>query len=193
MTDVTVKLDDLERIIFAASEALREKAKELCRDLEGTNLVITALQAAHFDAYRDEFKAAVEATGTWAELEVAKQIMRGEGFAEDMLDLICGAPGFKAPVATMADGKEAVCIEYMAGLTPKPLSAYFLDRVRGAIEISARVGALEMLRAEGKGDAGAQPTREEPMAMGGATPPPPQPQDQTSDGDVPVAAGDAAG
>jgi hypothetical protein len=169
------------------SEALREKAKELCRDLavdlnpsiEG--LVLTALRAAHFDAYRDEFKAKVEAKGAWAELEVAKQVMRGEGFTDEMLDLVCGIPGFKAPVATMADGKEAVCVEYMAGLNPRPLSAYFLERVREAIEISARVGALEMLKAEGKGDVAAVQGVEKEAAA------------ESADAQTGFAFGDAAG
>jgi hypothetical protein len=142
------------------SEALRAKARELCgTDLpEGERLdraVIAALQMALFDAYRDEWRGWVAELHLENELEVAKRMMRDEAYTEEMFDVICGRPGSKPQIA-MVDGKEAVCFEYMATAGPMPLSAYFVDKVREAIDIAAKVGDLVVKSAGGQeGERGA--------------------------------------
>lgn len=107
--------------------------------------IVMMLLVALFDAVRDEWQAAVAGANLEHELAIARKLMERDGYQGDP---VCGFPGL-APMVAKIDGKDAVCFEQsMAGMMP--LSAYYADKVRQAIDIAAEVGALVMERQEGE-------------------------------------------
>lgn len=149
MTDATpaprdqwpLKHADLIRDL--ARSAITETDRKMLAEQMGLSVdrgVVVILMMAMFDAIREEWKTTYTASGLEHEVAVARKLMADDGynnFTEDD-EPICGMPGQKPYVATV-DGKEAVVYsQSMFGLMP--LSAYFTEKVRQAIDIAAMVG-----------------------------------------------------
>lgn len=101
--------------------------------------VVIILMMALFDAVREEWKTAYTAAGLENEVAVARKLMKEAGYGEEP-EPVCGAPGTKAMIC-MVDGKEMVAYSHsMFGMMP--LSAYFTNKVREAIDVAAMVGEL---------------------------------------------------
>jgi hypothetical protein len=150
------------------SETLRNMARGLARDAAQSlakggmppndmpsvdRITIHLLQAALFDAFRDEFKHRIANECLEHHLEVAKKLMIKERYGPDHMGMVFGAPGEKLQVADV-DGKEVACFETMMVAKPAPLVSFFLERVLNGIEIGALVGELVRQQAEGKSDVG---------------------------------------
>src|SRR5262249_10701622 len=82
------------------------------------------------------------ADGLQNELRIAQEMMQAAGHTDPPdYEPIIGRPGMPPPLVQLPDGTTAISIGHvMNGMLP--LSAYYTDRVRGAIDIAARVGAL---------------------------------------------------
>jgi hypothetical protein len=104
-------------------------------------LIVTMLLMAFLDAVRDEWRAAYTAAGLEREVEIARRLMKDAGY-DDLPETepIVGHPGAK-PMICKIDDKEAVAYSHsLAGVMP--LSAYFTNKVREAIDIAAMLGEL---------------------------------------------------
>jgi hypothetical protein len=103
--------------------------------------VVMILTLALFDAVREEWKAAYTAAGLENEVTAARQLMAADGYKDPVeFEPICGMPGAK-PMICKVDGKDAVAFTHSMGQM-MPLSAYYTDKVREAIDIAAMVGEL---------------------------------------------------
>jgi len=135
-----LKQADLIRDV--ARSAITEADRQMLAESMGLSVdrgIVVVLMMAMFDAIREEWKATYTAAGLEHEVAVARKIMADEGYKDPPEnEAICGMPG-QEPMVCTVDGKKAVAYSHsMFGLMP--LSAYFTNKVREAIDIAAMVG-----------------------------------------------------
>jgi hypothetical protein len=127
---------------FARSLLSEDIKKNLAvLEMGDDRLVVTMLLMAFLDAVRDEWRAAYTAAGLEREVEIARRLMKAAGYDDPPeSEPIVGHPGAQ-PMTCEIDGQKAVAYSHSL-IGVMPLSAYYTNKVREAIDIAALVGEL---------------------------------------------------